>query len=199
MVLFRGCNAAHVGAMVAAHGPSAGSGGGAEARAPIRRRRAHSHRPGLCSDKWGASCPDCGAVAGGRRRASGARPSAAVGAMAVLVLRSRSKRCRRLGAERPPVHATARSDPATIPPAQQTRKGGHHASRRGALPSIRLPAATPQPSPPQSRRASDPSTYPRDSQSKEASQSKDQPPLLPPDPLQKSEKNLKDNPKWRIN
>ena len=32
--------------------------GGAEARAPIRRRRAHSHRPGLCSDKWGASCPD---------------------------------------------------------------------------------------------------------------------------------------------
>ncbi len=43
---------------VAAHGPSAGSGGGAEARAPIRRRRAHSHRPGLCSDKWGASCPD---------------------------------------------------------------------------------------------------------------------------------------------
>ena len=43
---------------VAAHGPSAGSGGGAEARAPYRRRRAHSHRPGLCSDKWGASCPD---------------------------------------------------------------------------------------------------------------------------------------------
>ena len=43
---------------VAAHGPSAGSGGGAEARTPIRRRRAHSHRPGLCSDKWGASCPD---------------------------------------------------------------------------------------------------------------------------------------------
>ena len=43
---------------VAAHGPSAGSGGGAEARAQYRRRRAHSHRPGLCSDKWGASCPD---------------------------------------------------------------------------------------------------------------------------------------------
>ena len=33
-------------------------GGGAEVRAPIRRRRAHSHQPGLCSDKWGASCPD---------------------------------------------------------------------------------------------------------------------------------------------
>ena len=32
--------------------------GGAEARAPYRRRRAHSHQPGLCSDKWGASCPD---------------------------------------------------------------------------------------------------------------------------------------------
>ena len=41
--------------------------GGAEARAPIRCRRAHSHQPGLCSDKWGASCPDGGAVAGGPR------------------------------------------------------------------------------------------------------------------------------------
>ena len=91
--------------------------------------------------------PTCGAVAGGPRRASGARASAAVGAMAVLVLRSRSSRCQRLGAERPPVHATSRSNPATLLPAQQTRKGGHHASRRGALPYIRLPAATPQPSP----------------------------------------------------
>ncbi len=49
--------------------------GGAEARAPYRRRRAHSHQPGLCSDKWGASCPDGGAVAGarrlGRRRSDG--------------------------------------------------------------------------------------------------------------------------------
>ena len=61
------------------------SGGGAEARAPIRRRRAHSHRPGLSSDKWGASCPDGGAVDGGPRRASGARASAAVGAMSFLV------------------------------------------------------------------------------------------------------------------
>ena len=52
---------------VAAHGPSAGSGGGAEARAPIRRRRAHSHQPGLYSDKWGASCPDGGAEARGPR------------------------------------------------------------------------------------------------------------------------------------
>ena len=91
--------------------------------------------------------PTCGAVAGGRRRASGARASAAVGAMAVLVLRSRSSRCQRLSVERPPVHATARSDPATLPPAQQTRKGGHHASRRGALPYLQPAAATPQPSP----------------------------------------------------
>ena len=74
--------------------------------------------------------PTCGAVAGGPRRASGARASAAVGAMSFLVLRSRSKRCRRLGAERPPVHATARSDPATLHPAHPSAKGGHHASRR---------------------------------------------------------------------
>ena len=51
----------------------------------------------------------------------------------------------------------------------------------------------------QGRRASDPSTDPHDSQSKEASQSKKQPPLFPPDPLQKSEKKVKDNLKWRIN
>ena len=74
--------------------------------------------------------PTCGAVAGGPRSASGARASAAVGAMSFLVLRSRSKRCRRLGAERPPVHATARSDPATLHPAHPSAKGGHHASRR---------------------------------------------------------------------
>ena len=44
-----------------------------------------------------------------------------------------------------------------------------------------------------------PSTDPHDSQAKEANRSKNQSPLFPPDPLQKSEKNLKDNPKWRIN
>ena len=49
-------------------------------------------------------------------RASGARASAAVGAMSFLVLRSRSSRCQRLSVERPPVHATRRGDPATLPP-----------------------------------------------------------------------------------
>ena len=44
-----------------------------------------------------------------------------------------------------------------------------------------------------------PATDPHDSQSKEANQSKNQPPLSPSDPLQKSEKKVKDNPKWRIN
>ena len=97
--------------------------------------------------------PTCGAVAGGPRRASGARASAAVGAMAVLVLRSRSSCCHRLSVERPPLHAPTRRHPATLPykavapatprrresrvaargiphpfaqrpPAQQTRKGG---------------------------------------------------------------------------
>ncbi len=111
--------------------------------------------PGFVLTMWGASYPDGGAVAGGPRRASGARASAAVGAMSFLVLRSRSGRCHRLGVERPPVHATARSDqsfphPPTVipakagiqgaargiphpvaqrPPAQQTRKGGPHARR----------------------------------------------------------------------
>ena len=90
------------------------SGGGAEVRAPYRRRRAHSHRPGLCSDKWGASCPDVWS--------RGRRASAAVGGRwsDVLVLRSRSSRCHRLGVERPPVHATARSDPRN-PPLQGRR------------------------------------------------------------------------------
>ena len=102
--------------------------------------------------------PTRGAVDGGPRRASGARASAAVGAMSFLDLRSRSSCCHRLGAERPPVHAPTRRRPATLPPqsrrasdpakagiqgggagcphpvaqrppAQQTRKGGPHARR----------------------------------------------------------------------
>ena len=142
--------------------------------------------------------PTCGAVVGEPRRANGARASAAVGAMSFLVLRSRSSRCHRLGVERPPVHATARSNPATLLPAQQTRKGGHHASRRGALPYIRLPAATPQPSPTRPSRQRPINRPPRQpvkgGQSIEKST-----PLFPQDPLQKSEKRVKDNPKWRIN
>ena len=110
---------------VAARGPSAGSGrrgtpGGTAAGERRRGRRYGADVPTLTGPDFvltsGAQvAPTCGAVAGGPRRASGARPSAAVGAMAVLVLRSRSSRCHRLSVERPPVHATARSDPATLP------------------------------------------------------------------------------------
>ncbi len=102
--------------------------------------------------------PTCGAVARGLRRASGARASAAVGAMAVLVLRSRSSRCHRLSVERPPVHATAHSDPATLPykavapatpqpPTVIPAKAGIHRAARGAIPYVRPPAPTPRPSP----------------------------------------------------
>ena len=115
--------------------------------------------------------PTCGAVAGGPRRASGARASAAVGAMSFLVLRSRSSRCHRLGVERPPVHATARSDPATLPhkavapatapaglvprpPSELWRSWSYEAgpaadtaSAWSALPYMPPPATTPQPSP----------------------------------------------------
>ena len=118
---WRSCIAAHVGAMWAARGPSAGSGrrgnarrdsgGGAEARAPYRRRRAHSHQPGLCSDKWGASCPDVwnrGRRASPRWRCSRQWPP--------------SGRCRSWSYEAGPAADTA--------------------SARSALPYMRPPAAT---------------------------------------------------------
>ena len=104
-----------------------------------------------------------------------------------------------LEAGRPPVHTTARSDPATIPPAQQTTERRSPCLEAGRPPVHTTARSDPATLPPQSRRASDPSTDAHDSQSKEASQSKNQPPLSPPDPLQKSEKKIKDNPKWRIN
>ena len=104
---------------VAAHGPSAGSGGGAEARAPYRRRRAHSHRPGLCSDKWGASCPD---------------------------VWSRGPRASPRQRWRSWSYGRRRSDggPGPTKPVQPLTP-----PRRGAssLASRHLPAATPQPSP----------------------------------------------------
>ena len=143
------------------------SGEGAEARVPYRRRRAHSHRPGLSSDKWGASCPDGGAVADGRRRASGAR---------------------RLGRRR----SYGGPGPYEAGPAADTASAW-------SVPRTCTHPLPPRNPPLQGRRASDPSTDPHDSQSKEASQSKNQPPLFPPDPLQKSEKKVKDNLNWRIN
>ena len=124
--------------------------------------------------------PTCGAVAGEPRRASGARASAAVGAMSFLVLRSRSSRCQRLSAERPPVHATARSDPTTLPPhgrrASDRASGARASAAVGAMSFLVLRSRSsrcqrlgverppvhatrrgdPATLPPQSRRASDP-------------------------------------------
>ena len=116
------------------------SGGGAEARAPYRRRRAHSHQPGLCSDKWGASCPDGGAVAGGPRPPSEgwrswsyeAGPAAdTASAWSVLPYM------------RPPA-ATPQPSP-TRPSRQRPREGGNPPGGAASLP-------------PQSRRAATPST-----------------------------------------
>ena len=205
--------------MWAAHGPSAGSGGrgnarrdsggGAEARVPYRRRRAHSHRPGLCSDKWGASCPDVwsrgrrasprqrGSCLGRRRSDGGPGPTKPVQPLTAPRRGASPRTCAHPppprntpptrpsrqrpgiqggGAGCPPLCAITRTDPATL--------------------SYKAVAQRPPATQPASTR---PSTHPHDSQSKEASQSKNQPPLFPPDPLQKSEKKVKDNLKWRIN
>ena len=125
--------------------------------------------PDLVLTMWGASCPDGGAVDGGPRRASGARASAAVGAMAVLV-------------------PTKPVQPLTPP-----RRG---ASSRTYDP----PAVTPQPSPTRPPRQRPPATRrPRPASQRRPVDRKNQPPLFPPDPLQKSEKKVKDNLKWRIN
>ena len=124
--------------------------------------------------------PTCGAVDGGPRRASGARASAAVGAMSFLVLRSRSSRCQRLSVELPPVHATRRGDPATLPPqsrrASDRASGARASAAVGAMAVLVLRSRSsrcqrlgverppvhatrrgdPATRPPQSRRASDP-------------------------------------------
>ena len=98
----------------------------------------------------------------------------------------------------PPPAATPQPSP-TRPSRQRPREGGNPGWRRGAPSRTYDCPQRPRNPPLQGRRASDPSTDPHDSQSKEANQSRNQPPLFPPDPLQKSEKKVKDNPKWRIN
>ena len=142
---------------VAAHGPSAGSGGGAEPRAPIRRRRAHSHRPGLCSDKWGASCPDVwsrgrrasprqrGSCLGRRRSYGGPGPTKPVQPLSPPQRGASSLACTYPQRPRnPPLQGRRASDPAkagihregrrpsphmAVAPATPARKGGPHARR----------------------------------------------------------------------
>ena len=123
--------------------------GGAEARAPIRCRRAHSHQPGLCSDKWGASCPDVwsrgprasprqrGSCLGRRRSYGGPGLTKPVQPLSPPQRGASSRTCHRPQQPRnPPLQGRRASDPA-------------------------LPRATPTPSSPDATRpASTPSELP---------------------------------------
>ena len=118
---------------------------GAEARAPIRRRRAHSHRPGLCSDNVGRKLPRLWSRG---RRASPRQRGSSLGRRRSDVVPSPTKPVQPLTPprrERPPVHATARSNLATLPykavapatpqpPTVIPAKAGIHRAARGAIP-----------------------------------------------------------------
>ena len=212
----RSCIAAHFGAMwrragrqraVAAEGMPGGTAG--ERR---RGRRIGADVPALTSPDFvltsGAQvAPTCGAVAGGHRRAGDARAN---GRRRGDVVPGPTKPVRPLS---PPRRgASSRTcdrpqRPRTHPPSFP-RKRESRVAARGALSYVRPPPATPNPPPTKPSRQRPPATQPastcpatdpHDSQSKEANQLENQPPLFPPNPLQKSEKKLKDNPKWRIN
>ena len=120
-------------------------------------RRAHSHRPGLCSDKWGVSCPDVwsrgrrasprqrGSCLGRRRSDGGPGPTKPVQPLSTPQRGASPLAC----TYPPPPHNTPPTRPSTArrdresrvaargiphpvaqrPPAQQTRKGGPHARR----------------------------------------------------------------------
>ena len=105
--------------------------------------------PGFVLTSGAQVAPTCGAEARGPRRASEARAPAPVGAMEVLVLRSRSSRCQRLGAERPPLHALTRRRPGTLSPHKAVAPATAGAPK-AATPTPSSPAAT--------RRASRPSS-----------------------------------------
>ena len=92
-------------------------------------RRAHSHQPGLCSDKWGASCPDGGAVAGGPRPPSeGWRSWSYEAGPAADTASARSvPPCMHLPAANPQPSPTRPS--RRRPPAHPSAKGGPHARR----------------------------------------------------------------------
>ncbi len=108
-------------------------------------RRAHSHRPGLCSDKWGASCPDAwsrgrrasprqrGSCLGRRRSDGGLGP-----AKPVQLLSPPQRGASPLACTYPP---PPRNPPPTKPSRQRPREGGNPGWRRG-VPSPRR-AATP--------------------------------------------------------
>ena len=161
---------------VAARGPSAGSGGGAEAQASIRRRRAHSHQPGLCSDKWGASCPDVwsrgprasprqrGSCLGRRRSYGGPGLTKPVQPLSPPQRGASSRTCHRPQQPRnPPLQGRRASDPAGLaapaglvprPPSERCRSWSYEAgpaavtaSAWSVLPYMPPPAATPQPYP----------------------------------------------------
>ena len=152
--------------------------------------------------------PTCGAVVGGPRRASGARASAAVGAMAVLVLRSGPAADSASARSVPPYMRPPAATPQHAPYKAVAPATGNPGWRRGVPSPMCDHPHRPRNPLLQGRRAataSDPAgfnppinTPPRQpvkgGQSIEKST-----PLFPPDPLQKSEKKVKDNLKWRIN
>ena len=98
------------------------------------------HRPGLCSDKWGASCPDVWS-----------RGPASVAALAGLVPRPPSERCRSWSYEAGPsaVGASARSvlpymrPPATRRPSRERRPLHNHVIPAKAGMWIHISSATP--------------------------------------------------------
>ncbi len=139
--------------------------GGAEARAPIRRRRAHSHQPGLCSDKWGASCPDVwsrgprasprqrGSCLGRRRSYGGPGLTKPVQPLSPPQRGASSRTCHRPQRPRnPPLQGRRASDPATTH--RHSREGGNPPGGAGCHPLCATARADPASLPPHGCRAS---------------------------------------------
>ena len=141
--------------------------GGAEARAPIRRRRAHSHRPGLCSDNVGRKLPRLwsrGRRASPRQRGSslGRRrsdvvpgPTKSVQPLTPPRRGASSRTCDRPQRPRnPPLQGRRASDPATTH--RHSREGGNPPGGAGCHPLCATARADPASLPPHGCRASDP-------------------------------------------
>ena len=114
---------------------------------PYRRRRAHSHRPGLCSDKWGASCPDVwsrgprasprqrGSCPGPRRSDGGPGPTKPVQPLSTPRRGASSLACTYPPPPRnPPLQGRRASDP---------REGGNPPGGAASLPHMAVAPATP--------------------------------------------------------
>ena len=112
-----------------------------------RRRRAHSHRPGLCSDKWGASCPDVwsrgrrasprqrGSCLGRRRSYGGPGPTKPVQLLSPPRRGASPRTCT--------YPSSPRNPPPTKPSRQRPREGGNPPGGAASLPPRGRRAATP--------------------------------------------------------